>query len=257
MGRAMPYRIKVFSACNDLPYLNSFLHWTCDPSSGTAQIAYRHTGIASPRWVVWAIKPEGKGMVGSQEGELSFVVSDLSATYSNNEVVVFATLELPKNTTTVNQVWQDGPVSNDSPGMHDLSGANVQSMAALNLLSGQSGTTGTTNSKIKIKYIHGVLNAISWGIMMPLGAVIARLYWNIFHHSVGYAVIILSIINVFKGFNILNPDGKLKKAYIGVIAARGIVAAYLEVYTWIIVVRRKKSTADEDPPNGINGTNGV
>ena len=193
---------KVFSTCNDLPYLNSFLHWTYDPSSGTAQIAFRHTGIASPRWVAWAINPEGKGMVGSQalvafqksdgtmsvytspvtgyqtqlqKGDLSFGVSDLSATYSNNEIVVFATLELPKNTTTVNQVWQDGPVLNDSPGTHDLSGANVRSMATLNLLSGQqSGTKGTANSKIRSKYIHGVLNAISWGIMMPLGVVIAR-----------------------------------------------------------------------------------
>ncbi|GFZ19380.1 auxin-responsive family protein [Actinidia rufa] len=58
--------------------------------------------------------------------------------------------------------------------MHDLSGANVQSMATLNLLSGQSGTTGTANSKIKINHIHGMLNAISWGIMMLLGVVIAR-----------------------------------------------------------------------------------
>ncbi|GFZ04125.1 auxin-responsive family protein [Actinidia rufa] len=200
---------KVFSACNDLPYLDSFLHWTYDPSSGTAQIAFRHTGIASPRWVAWAINPEGKGMVGSQalvafqksdgtmsvytspvtsyrtqlqKGDLSFGVSDLSATYSNNEIVIFATLELPKNTTTVNQVWQDGPVLNDSPGTHDLSGANVQSMATLNLLSGQSATTGTTNSKIRSKYIHGVLNTISWGIMMPLGVVIAR-YVSVFESA--------------------------------------------------------------------------
>ncbi|GFZ04167.1 auxin-responsive family protein [Actinidia rufa] len=353
---------KVFSACNDLPYLDSFLHWTYDPSSGTAQIAFRHTGIASPRWVAWAINPEGKGMVGSQalvafqksdgtmsvytspvtgyrtqlqKGDLSFGVSDLSATYSNNEIVIFATLELPKNTTTVNQVWQDGPVLNDSPGTHDLSGANVRSMATLNLLSGQSATTGTTNSKIRSKYIHGVLNTISWGIMMPLGVVIARyvsvfesadpawfylhvtcqtsayivgvvgwitglllgkkspgiqhtahrtigillfclatlqvlslrlrpkkdhryrLYWNIYHRSVGYTVIILSILNVFKGFDILNPDDKWKKAYVGIIAALGIVAACLEVYTWILVVRRKKSSGDENSPNGMKGTNGV
>ncbi|GFZ04124.1 auxin-responsive family protein [Actinidia rufa] len=173
------------------------------------KIAFRHTGIASPRWVAWAINPEGKGMVGSQalvafqksdgtmsvytspvtgyrtqlqKGDLSFGVSDLSATFSNNEIVIFATLELPKNTTTVNQVWQDGPVLNDSPGTHDLSGANVRSMATLNLLSGQSATTGTTNSKIRSKYIHGVLNTISWGIMMPLGVVIAR-YVSVFESA--------------------------------------------------------------------------
>ncbi|GFZ04122.1 auxin-responsive family protein [Actinidia rufa] len=73
-------------------------------------------------------------------------------------------------------------VLNDSPGTHDLSGANVRSMATLNLLSGQSATTGTTNSKIRSKYIHGVLNTISWGIMMPLGVVIAR-YVSVFESA--------------------------------------------------------------------------
>ncbi|GFZ03285.1 auxin-responsive family protein [Actinidia rufa] len=200
---------KVFSSCNDLPYLNSFLHWNYDTSSGTAQIAYRHTGITSSRWVAWAINPDSKGMVGSQalvafqksdgsmsvytspmnsyqtqlqKGDLSFAVSDLTATYSNNEIVIFATLKLPSNTTTVNQVWQDGPLSNDSPRSHDVSGANVQSMATLNLHSGQSGTTGTANSKIKKKNIHGVLNAISWGIMMPVGILIAR-YVKVFEFA--------------------------------------------------------------------------
>ncbi|GFZ04169.1 auxin-responsive family protein [Actinidia rufa] len=294
---------KVFSACNDLPYLDSFLHWTYDPSSGTAKIAFRHTGIASPRWVAWAINPEGKGMVGSQalvafqksdgtmsvytspvtgyrtqlqKGDLSFGVSDLSATFSNNEIMA--------------------RFLNDSPGTHDLSGANVRSMATLNLLSGQSATTGTTNSKIRSKYIHGVLNTISWGIMMPLGVVIAR-YVSVFESAdpawfylhvtcqtsayivgvVGWATglllgnkspgiqhtahrtigILLFCLATLQGFDILNPDDKWKKAYVGIIAALGIVAACLEVYTWILVVRRKKSSGDENSPNGMKGTNGV
>ncbi|XAR53858.1 hypothetical protein NMG60_11022560 [Bertholletia excelsa] len=157
---------KIFSACTDLPYLNSFLHWTHNPSSGAVQIAFRHTGITSQRWVAWAINPKSKGMIGSQalvayqksdgtmsvytapvdsyrttlqRGDLSFDVSDLSATYSNNEITIFATLNLPSNSTTLNQVWQDGPVSNDAPAMHATTGANVQSMATLDLLSGQSG----------------------------------------------------------------------------------------------------------------------
>ncbi|PSS10418.1 Cytochrome b561 and DOMON domain-containing protein [Actinidia chinensis var. chinensis] len=353
---------KVFSSCNDLPYLNSFLHWNYDTSSGTAQIAYRHTGITSSRWVAWAINPDSKGMVGSQalvafqksdgsmsvytspvnsyqtqlqKGDLSFAVSDLTATYSNNEIVIFATLKLPSNTTTVNQVWQDGPLSNDSPRSHDVSGANVQSMATLNLHSGQSGTTGTANSKIKKKNIHGVLNAISWGIMMPVGILIARyvkvfefadpawfylhatcqtsayiigvagwatglqlgkdspgiqytahrtigilifslatlqvfalllrpkkehkyrLYWNIYHHAIGYTVLVLSIINIFKGFDILNrSDDKWEKAYIVIIGALAVVAIILEACTWIIVLRRKKSADAEKLPQGMTRTNG-
>ncbi|KAJ6426209.1 hypothetical protein OIU84_026733 [Salix udensis] len=180
--------------------------------------------------------------------------------------------------------------------VHATSGANVQSMGTLNLLSGESSSTGG-NDRIRKRNIHGVLNAVSWGILLPIGALIARylkvfksadpawfylhvscqsiayivgvagwgtglklgsesasiqydahrtigiilfclgtlqvfalllrpkpdhkyrFYWNIYHHLVGYSVIILSIINIFKGFNILNPDKKWKNAYIGVIAA--------------------------------------
>lgn len=239
--------------------------------------------------------------------------------------------------TTVNQVWQDGPVSNDSPQMHDItiSGPHVRSMATLNLLSGQSGTTGAggaANSKIKRRNIHGVLNAISWGILMPLGVMIARyvkvfesadpawfylhvtcqtsayiigvagwatglqlgndspgiqytahrtigiilfclatlqvlalllrpkkdykykLYWNIYHHSVGYTVIILSIINIFKGFNILRPEKNWEKAYIGIIVVLAAIAAFLEGYAWIIVAKRKKSASSEKLPHRLNGT---
>lgn len=355
---------KVFSSCNDLPHLNSFLHWTYNPSSGTVQIAYRHTQITTSNWVAWAINPQSKGMVGSQalvafqksdgtmsvytapvtsyqtqlqKGDLSFGVSDLSATYSKNEIVIFATLQLANNSGTVNQVWQDGPVKNDAPGMHVTSGPNIQSMASLNFLSGQSGTAGgggALNSRLKKKNLHGVLNTVSWGMMMPIGVVIARYlkvfkvadpawfylhatcqtsayiigvvgwaiglqlgaqspgiqytahrtigivlfsiatlqvfalflrpkkehkyrsYWNIYHHLIGYAIIILGIMNIFRGFNILNPEEKWERAYIIFLVTLAAIAAFLEVYTWIVVVKRKKSGGYDKTPHGMNGTNG-
>lgn len=189
---------KVFSACSDLPQLNSFLHWTYNPSLGTAQIAYRHTGITSSRWVAWAINPNSTGMVGSQaivallksdgtmnvytssvdsyqtqlqKGALSFDVSDLSATHSNNEIVIFATVTLPNNSTTVNQVWQDGPVSNDAPAMHATTGSNVQSMATLNLLSGESaasaGASGASSTLRKMNVRHFFFYIpIFWGLFL-------------------------------------------------------------------------------------------
>lgn len=161
---------KVFSLCSDLPYLNSFLHWTYDPSSGTVQIAYRQTQVDPSKWVSWAINPTSLLMSGSQalvafqlsngtmkaykspvadyqtelkEGDLSFPVSDLTATFSNGEMTIFATLQLQNTTTTFNQVWQSGPVaSDDKLGRHETSGPNVQSMGLFNLLSGNSGSTG-------------------------------------------------------------------------------------------------------------------
>ncbi|KAL3519313.1 hypothetical protein ACH5RR_017462 [Cinchona calisaya] len=355
---------KVFSSCSDLPYLDSYLHWTYNPSSQSLQIAFRKTGMSSSRWAAWAINPISQGMVGSQalvafqksdgtvraytspitsyqtglqEGDLSFPVSDLSATYSNNEIIIFATLKLQINSSsTLNQVWQEGPLSNDNPGMHTTSGPNVQSMGTLNLLSGESkATSGASNSKTKYKNVHGVLNAVGWGILMPLGAIIARYmkvfpsadpawfylhitcqssayilgvagfgtglhlgsqspgvtytvhrgiaialfslgllqlsallmrpkkdhkwrtYWNFYHYSFGYGILILGIINIFKGLDILSPEKKWKHAYIGILVSLACLAVILEVITWCIVLRRKKSANANKLSHGLNGTNGV
>ncbi|KAI3466512.1 hypothetical protein Pfo_023175 [Paulownia fortunei] len=83
-----------------------------------------------------------------------------------------------------------------------------------------------------------------------------RFYWNIYHHFIGYSVIVLSIVNIFKGFNILNPEEKWKIAYIAILIGVALVAATLEVYTWYVVVKRKKSSSPKKTPNGVNGTNG-
>lgn len=66
-----------------------------------------------------------------------------------------------------------------------------------------------------------------------------RIYWNVYHQSVGYAVIVLSIINVLEGLDILDPHKNWRTAYIIVIAILGAIAVVLEVITWTIVLRRK------------------
>jgi hypothetical protein len=68
-----------------------------------------------------------------------------------------------------------------------------------------------------------------------------RIYWNIYHHSFGYSIIILGILNIFRGFDILHPDKKWKSAYILVIIALAVVAMVLEVITWTFVLKRRNS----------------
>ncbi|GMJ14539.1 hypothetical protein like AT5G47530 [Hibiscus trionum] len=351
---------RVFKSCSDLPVLNSFLHYNYDNVSGKLDIAYRHTGATPSTWVAWAINPTSKGMVGSQalvayrmgdgsmraytspieqyrtqlrDGELSFDVSGLSATYENNEIIIFATLEISNNGTSLNHVWQEGVVYGNTPQMHGTSGANIQSMGTLNLISGEDGPIGEVRLRQRKQKIHGVLNAVSWGMLMPLGAILARylkafkyadpawfylhascqisayvvgvagwgtglklgsespgiqynahrtigfillclgtsqvlalllrpkpdhkyrFYWNIYHHLVGYIVIILSVINIFKGFDILQPEKKWKNSYIGVIIALACNAVMLEAYTWFFV-QRKRSESEGKIPYGINGAHG-
>lgn len=83
-----------------------------------------------------------------------------------------------------------------------------------------------------------------------------RFYWNIYHHFVGYIVIILSVVNIFEGFNILKPEKKWKDAYIGVIVALAIFAVILEAYSWFVVIKRKREESPGKMQHNINGANG-
>ncbi|RZC65819.1 hypothetical protein C5167_009511 [Papaver somniferum] len=351
-----------FTSCSDLPHLNSFIHWKYDSATRRVNIAYRHTNIDSSRWIAWAINPTRTGMEGCQalvayqkdgrmtvytspiptysttlaQGNLSFPVPDLTATFQDREMTIFATIQLPTNTTTavVNQVWQEGPLRNGNPSAHDFAPANKQSMSTLDFLSGQQSSSGGVDSRTKRRNVHGVLNAVAWGILMPVGAIAARYlrvfnsmdpawfyihiatqtsayiigvagwatglklgsessgiqhnahrnigialfilgtlqvfalllrpkpdhkyrsYWNIYHRLTGCIVIVLSIINIFKGFDILEPEKKWKNVFIGVLIGLAVIVVLLEAFTWYIVLKRKKSEKSHHGANGHAGGNG-
>ncbi|XP_051143773.1 cytochrome b561 and DOMON domain-containing protein At3g25290-like [Andrographis paniculata] len=338
---------RPYAFCNDLPVLNSYLHWTYDESHSTLYLAFVAAPAKPDGWISWAINPTGTGMAGSQaliafkdsggrmtvktynissyselkESRVWYEVKDSSAEFSGGLMKIFATLVLPeKGKTTVNHVWQVGPsVSRGFPDKHDFLPPNLISKGVLDFSKGQSTGNAAGDSRTKKRNIHGVLNVVSWGIMFPIGIIIARylrtfpsadplwfylhvscqvsayaigvagwgtglklgseskgitytyhrnigialfaiatlqvfalllrpkkdhkfrLYWNIYHHGIGYAIAILGIINVFKGLDILKPEQKWRNAYIVVIAVLGGVALLLEAITWVVVLRRKKS----------------
>lgn len=152
---------QVFTSCSELPVLQANLHWNYIPETKSVHIAYRANQTPTG-WVAWAINPTGTGMVGSQAivafrysngtvavyttpidsynplmqpGNLSFLVSNVSATYANNEMMILAVVGPLVNGTTFNHAWQAGPVSNENPQIHSTSGPNVESTGTLDLLS--------------------------------------------------------------------------------------------------------------------------
>ncbi|KAF8044857.1 hypothetical protein N665_6326s0002, partial [Sinapis alba] len=68
-----------------------------------------------------------------------------------------------------------------------------------------------------------------------------RFYWNIYHHTVGYTVIVLAVVNIFKGLDILSPEKQWRNAYTAIIVTLGLVAAMLEAFTWYVVIKRGKA----------------
>lgn len=159
-----------YSTCIDLPVLSSFLHWTFDSSTNTVDLAFRRTGTTSSQWVAWALNPSGAQMAGSQclvalqtstglraytapiganeglpslqEASLSFGVSNLTATFEGDEMIIFAKLQLTSDFLSTNQLWQVGPMTGNSPVSHVTSGDNMRSTATIDFTTGQTVSTG-------------------------------------------------------------------------------------------------------------------
>lgn len=348
-----------YSECSSLPVLNAFLHWNYRQGNNSVDIAYRHTGVSRTNWVAWALNPTGSGMIGAQSlvafvgsngsiraytspvtsfgtslqpGQLSFGVPSISAEFvGDNQIIIYATIELPAGGQSFSQVWQHGEVSGDTPQQHPLATENRGSVGTINFATGATTAGGAAGGSTQRKRnVHGVLNVVSWGILMPLGAMAARylkvfksanpawfylhvtcqasayivgvagwgtgmklgsdsvgvkqtthrnigialfalgtlqvfalllrpkpehkyrVYWNVYHHAVGYAVISMSIANIFEGFDILDPEKKWKNAYIGVIISLGVAAALLEAFTWFVVIKRKRES-NKHPQTQTNG----
>ncbi|XP_065860008.1 cytochrome b561 and DOMON domain-containing protein At5g47530-like [Euphorbia lathyris] len=343
-----------FQSCTDLPVLTSFLHWTYYPTTMTADIAFRKTQTSTTTWIVWSLNPTGQKMLGSQalvafhnsdgiptayttqidsyqpsmqNGSLSFGVSNIRAEYANNQMIIFATLHLDNSLIKTNQVWQEGPMSGTSFSMHSMSASNQRSVGTIDFSTGAgAGATTTTrtaaSSNTKKKNVHGVLNAVSWGFMMPVGIMLARylkafkvtnpawfylhggcqlsayiigvagwgtgmslgtrspgithsthrilgitlfcfatlqvfalfmrpkpdhkyrIYWNIYHRTIGYATLVMSIVNIYKGLHILQADHIWKKIYTAIIIVLALIAAVLEIITWLLLLCSKREIKD-------------
>ncbi|PIM98933.1 putative membrane protein [Handroanthus impetiginosus] len=88
-----------------------------------------------------------------------------------------------------------------------------------------------------------------------------RIYWNMYHHFLGYAMLVLISVNIFQGIKILEPkpDHVWKWAYIGLLGALGGAVLVLEAYTWLkfwVEKSRKKETIrKEEKPKSEDANN--
>ncbi|GKE72400.1 cytochrome b561 and DOMON domain-containing protein-like protein, partial [Tanacetum coccineum] len=165
----------VYETCVTLPVLNSHLHWNYH-TNGTVDVAFRHTGSTTNQWVAWALNIDGSRMVGAQAlvaltssngsvqaytsavtsyvtglqpSSLSFQVPMIrSERLNNGDVVIYATLVLPRGGTRFNQVWQVGPVNNGAPSIHGLGPDNRGSFGSVDFSTGQTAGGGNVGGSI-------------------------------------------------------------------------------------------------------------
>ena len=80
---------------------------------------------------------------GLQPSGLSFEVPRITAERVNGDVMIYATLVLPNDGTTFNQVWQVGPANGGAPAIHQLAADNRASLGTVNFATGQAGGAGS------------------------------------------------------------------------------------------------------------------
>lgn len=98
----------------------------------------------------------------------------MATVHNGATVQIYATLKLVPNKTKIHHVWNRGLyVQGYSPTIHPTSINDLSSVASIDVLSGMA-AKGSSSNMYSLKVIHGVINAFSWGIFLPTGAIISR-----------------------------------------------------------------------------------
>ncbi|KAF3453416.1 hypothetical protein FNV43_RR03856 [Rhamnella rubrinervis] len=305
------------------------------------------------RWLAWGVNPRSEAqMVGTRaiigiiepNGSLAvetyliasntkvgcqLLPSVIDVEVKNKEVesskkighiTLSATLFLPTevyNISRLNHAWQVGYSADGlEPKIHPATLQNFDSAETINLITAKS--HGIGHHRHHFRKAHGILNIVGWGILLPIGVIIARYYrkfpfhskwwyifhvscqcvgytlgttgwgiglwlghvskhytfrthrtlsififtfttlqmlairlkpkphddyrkyWDMYHHFLGYALLAVISVNIFKGIDILKPDNAWKWGYIGVLGVLALVALVFEIVTWIKFIKSKK-----------------
>ncbi|GMI63767.1 hypothetical protein like AT5G35735 [Hibiscus trionum] len=324
-------------------------------------------------WLAWGVNPDQPRMVGTRaiiaiklpnltmvntynitkdvklgcklqpSPALDFRVQNMAAGSHAGFFAVFATLILPDqqyNISSLNHVWQIGRSADGSePNMHWTSLGNFDSKEVLDLRTGSCRNIG--HHRQHLRKVHGILNIIGWGTLLPIGVIVARYFkqfpfkldpcwfyfhyscqvlgytlgsigwgiglllgheskyytfhrhrligicvfgfttlqmlafrfkparedeyrkhWNVYHHFLGYALLVMIPVNIYKGIKILKPDNRTWKwAYNGILVLLAMVVLALEIYTWakfLCAKYYKKSNqgSNSRPGNGSRSEKG-
>ncbi|GKV18394.1 hypothetical protein SLEP1_g28788 [Rubroshorea leprosula] len=206
--------IKTFQKCITLPTQQASIAWTFHPHNATLDLCFFGTFISPSGWVGWGINPASPEMTGTRalvafpdpnSGQLVLLPYILDPTvklqkspllsrpldihlisssatlyggkmatiHNGATVQIYATLKLIPNKTRIHHVWNRGLyVQGYSPTIHPTTSNDLSSITTFDVLSGSAAAQHSNARSLKI--VHGILNAFSWGILLPIGAVTAR-----------------------------------------------------------------------------------
>lgn len=249
-------------------------------------------------------------------------------------VEIHATLRLVPNRTRVHHVWNRGLyVQGYSPTIHPTAAADLASRATVDVLSSAATPVGSAPPE-SLRTAHAVLNALSWGFLLPVGMAVARYlrqceragpswfyahaavqiagftlgtagfalglllgsaspgvvyplhrklgvaafcmgavqmlalffrpkathkfrkYWKSYHHFVGYACVVVAVVNVFQGFDVMGLGRSYAKlGYCLALSSLLGACMALEVNAWVVFCRKaeEEKMRREGAPEGHSG----
>ena len=111
---------------------------------------------------------------------------------------IFVSFKLPSNSTSLNHIWNRGStVTNFQPQAHSQSGTDLTAFKVIDMYTADISNQPAAPNQT-LKRVHGILNTISWGILLPLGVIFARylrpildpawFYIHISFQTLGYAL---------------------------------------------------------------------
>lgn len=78
-----------------------------------------------------------------------------------------------------------------------------------------------------------------------------HMYWSIYHHSLGYALLAVISVNIFKGIKILQEEDTWRPAYIAIIASLVFIFFVFEIINWL---KFKHDQLENQKAMSSNGT---
>ncbi|OVA08781.1 Cytochrome b561 [Macleaya cordata] len=203
---------KNITQCKKLGTLGAELGWNYyngTQNRNTIEIVFGARPGATTGWVAWGINPcprphmvGTRALIGFQQPNGSLVLktynitretkigcplkpSEIDVKIDNQQImylqdtgflIISATISLPPheyNITRLNHVWQVGSMVKDmEPQMHSLTLHNVDSSETIDLISGKS----RSGAGYRRQHVHGILNIVGWGTLLPIGMIIARYF---------------------------------------------------------------------------------
>ncbi|XP_008779703.2 cytochrome b561 and DOMON domain-containing protein At2g04850 [Phoenix dactylifera] len=204
--------IKTYQKCMNLPTQGASLAWTYHPHNATLDLAFSGTFISPSGWVAWGLNPDSPAMTGTRalvafsdptsggllllpfildpgvklqrsplvSRPLDVPLLSSSAMLRSDSSVrdgaglhIFATLRLSPNRTRINHVWNHGLyVQGYSPTIHPTAPSDLASRATIDVVSTATEVGPAVPSWFRST--HAVLNAASWGFLLPVGVTVAR-----------------------------------------------------------------------------------